>query len=274
MSLCKSIDTLSMAYLDDELADEERHELEAHLTECAACRAHLEQERADVSLVRRALVAPPASDMFRARVMRALDGEERLEQAAQRRRWYQYLLPGSAMVAAAAAIALFVGVQAPGQNNATRTATVVHQAAREGVRPMPLQVSGSQTDPWVRTTLAVAPPKFQEPNAKVLGAGEYPAGIDGHKAGFISYEINLTGNPTDAFYLSVMVIHDVNPNDWQEGQAVRLGSRIVHVVPMEDGRKVVSYVDEAGRGYLFMAPQLTVNELVWLVGRTDLVGPR
>lgn len=268
MSLCKSIDTLSMAYLDDELAGEERHELEAHLTECAACRAHLDQERADVSLVRRALVAPPASDMFRARIARALDGEERIEQAAQRHRWYQYLLPGSAMVAAAAAIALFVGVQAPSQNNATRTATVVHHAAQEGQRPLPLQVSGSQTDPWVRTTLAVAPPKFQEPNAKVLGAGEYPAGIDGHKAGFISYEVNLTGNP---FYLSVMVVHDIDPDDWQEGQPVRLGNRIVHVVPTEDGRKVVSYVDSANRGYLFMAPQLTVNELVWLVGRTDLV---
>jgi len=36
MSLCESIDTLAMAYLDDELAAEERHELEAHLTECTA----------------------------------------------------------------------------------------------------------------------------------------------------------------------------------------------------------------------------------------------
>ncbi|NVB84398.1 MAG: hypothetical protein HOV81_38845 [Kofleriaceae bacterium] len=260
-----------MAYLDDELADEERHELEAHLTECAACRAHLDQERADVSLVRRSLVAPPASDMFRARLARALDGEERIEQAAQRRRWYQYLLPGSAMVAAAAAIALFVGVQAPGQNNATRTATVVHQAAREGVRPLPLEVRGSETDPWVRTRLAVSPPRFQEPNAKVLGARELPAGIEGHQAGLISYEINLTGNP---FLLSVLVVRDVNADDWREGQAVRLGDRTVHVVSMEDGTRAVSYVDGAGRGYLFMAPQLTVNELVWLVGRTDLVGTR
>src|SRR5512143_2901233 len=111
MSLCKSIDTLSMAYLDDELAAEERHELEAHLTECATCRGQLEQERADLSMVRRALAAPPTPDLLRVRVVRALDDEDRVEQKAQRHRWYQYLLPGSAMVAAAAAIALFVGVQ-------------------------------------------------------------------------------------------------------------------------------------------------------------------
>lgn len=272
MSLCKSIDTLSMAYLDDELAEEERRELETHLTECATCRGHLDQERADLSLVRRALVAPPANDMFRARIARALDNEEKVQQAAQRRRWYQYLLPGSAMVAAAAAIALFVGVQTPGQNNATRTATVVHEAAREGTLPLPLEVRGSETGPWVQTRLAVAAPQFAEPNAKVLGARELPAGIDGHKAGLISYEVNLTGNP---FYLSVLVVNDVmGSKEWQEGQPVRLNNRTVHVLQMDDGTKVVSYVDEKGQGYLFMAPQLTVNELVWLVGRTDLVGPR
>lgn len=269
MSLCKSIDTLSMAYLDDELAGEERHELEAHLTECAACRAHLEQERADVSLVRRALVAPAAPDMLRARIARALDKEERIESAAQRRRWYQYLLPGSAMAAAAAAIALFVGVQAPGQNNATRTATVVHEAAIEGTRPMAFEVRGQETGPWLQTKLAVTPPKFSEPGAKVLGATPLLAGINGHEAAAISYEVNLTGNP---FILSVVVMRNVEPDELAEGQAVRLNNRTVHVMQSPEGVNMVSYVDAEGLGYLFMAPQLTPNQLVWLVGRTNLVG--
>ena len=85
MSLCESIDTLAMAYLDDELAGEERHELEAHLTECAACRAHLDGERIDQQLLRRALVAPPAPDLLRAKIGRALDAEDR----AALRRWTQ-----------------------------------------------------------------------------------------------------------------------------------------------------------------------------------------
>ena len=41
MSLCESIDTLAMAYLDDELASEERRELETHLHDCNACRAEV-----------------------------------------------------------------------------------------------------------------------------------------------------------------------------------------------------------------------------------------
>ena len=60
MSLCQSIDTLAMAYLDDELVSEERRELELHLLSCATCKHHVESERAEIALVRRALAPPPA----------------------------------------------------------------------------------------------------------------------------------------------------------------------------------------------------------------------
>src|SRR6185503_12894375 len=112
MSLCDSIDTLAMAYLDDELAAEERHELEAHLTECSECRAHVDGERADHALIKRALVIAPAPDLLRAKLIKALDKEDAESSRAQRRRWTQYALPASAMIAAAAAIVMFVGVQA------------------------------------------------------------------------------------------------------------------------------------------------------------------
>jgi anti-sigma factor RsiW len=268
MSLCKSIDTLSMAYLDDELAAEERHELEAHLTECASCRAHLERERTDQSLVRRALVAPAAPDLLRERLARALAREEREESRAQRRRWYQYLLPGSAMVAAAAAIVMFVGVQAPSQKHAT----TVHQAARQGTRALPLEVQGPSTGPWLRANFSptVAPPEFVEPGVQLLGARLFPGGIDGHDAAAISYQLNLNGNP---FVLSVLVVRDVGREDWQDGKAVNVNGRTVHVLEADDGTKMVSYVDDHRMGYLFIAPALSTNELVWLVGRTDLVVP-
>src|SRR4051794_14024113 len=111
MSLCSSIDTLSMAFLDDELAGEERRELELHLLECAACRAHVDAERSDLALVRGALVAPPASDLFKKRIARALDAEDAQTQQAERRRFSRYLLPGGAMMAAAAALVVFVAVK-------------------------------------------------------------------------------------------------------------------------------------------------------------------
>ncbi|HSR98341.1 MAG TPA: zf-HC2 domain-containing protein, partial [Kofleriaceae bacterium] len=104
MSLCHSIDTLAMAFLDDELAGEERRELELHLLDCASCRQHVESERADISLVRKALVVPPASAMLKARIARALDAEDVEAARRDRRRWSQWVLPGSAIAAAAAAI--------------------------------------------------------------------------------------------------------------------------------------------------------------------------
>src|SRR5215510_8498335 len=64
MTLCQSIETLSMALLDDELVAEERRELELHLLDCASCRQRVEAERADLELIRKALVAPPAAALL------------------------------------------------------------------------------------------------------------------------------------------------------------------------------------------------------------------
>src|SRR5262249_2624201 len=110
MSLCHSIDTLAMAFLDDELAAEERRELELHLLDWASCRKEVEGEGADCELVRKAGVAPPASAMLKARISRMLDAEDAEDARRERRRLSQWLLPGSAMAAAAAAILVFVGV--------------------------------------------------------------------------------------------------------------------------------------------------------------------
>jgi len=266
MSLCKSIDTLSMAYLDDELAAEERHELEAHLTECATCRAQLEQERADLSMVRRALAAPPTPDLLRARVVRTLDQEDRALQKAQRRRWSQYMLPGSAMIAAAAAIALFVGVQSDTQ----RPSASVNSAAKVTKQSLPLEVQGASTVGWMKTNFApVEPPQFTEPGAKIIGGRLLPGGIDGRDAAMVAYNVNLTGRP---FVLTVLMVRDIKDGEWTEGQAVQVNDRVMHVLRADDGNQMVSYVDANRMGYLFLAPDVPISDLVRLVGRTDLVG--
>src|SRR5258706_8716241 len=124
MSLCNSIDTLAMAFLDDELAGEERRELELHLLDCASCRQHVEGERGDIELVRKALVAPPASALLKARIARALDAEDVAVARSERRRWSQWVLPGSAMFAAAAAILAFVGVGVPSHSGSPAIADI------------------------------------------------------------------------------------------------------------------------------------------------------
>ncbi|HEY6177841.1 MAG TPA: zf-HC2 domain-containing protein, partial [Kofleriaceae bacterium] len=76
MTLCHNIETLSMAFLDDELVAEERRELELHLLDCAACRQRVDTERTEIALIRKSLVAPPASALLKARISRALDAED------------------------------------------------------------------------------------------------------------------------------------------------------------------------------------------------------
>lgn len=269
MSLCDSIDTLAMAYLDDELATEERHEVEAHLTECTGCRARLDSERAELSVIKRALVAPLPPDMFRARLTRALDGEDAAEVKEQRRRWYQYLLPGSAMIAAAAAIVLFVGTQAEPERAAGK---VAQQAARHATRTLPLEVQGASTGPWLRQHFAsVEPPRIVEPGTQLLGARLLPGAINGHDAAALSYQIRRAGT---SFTLSVLVVRDLGDDEMRDGTPMRVNNRTVYVLESTEGQAVVSYVDRNRMGYMFMAPELSVNELVWLVSRTDLVGPQ
>ncbi|HTL38444.1 MAG TPA: zf-HC2 domain-containing protein [Kofleriaceae bacterium] len=280
MSLCKSIDTLSMAYLDDELAAEERHELETHLTECAQCKSHVDQERADRSIVRKALKVGPAPDLLRARIGKALDAEDRAEQKAQRRRWYQYVLPGSAMIAAAAAIALFLGVQGESKPTASRTSAsatslrpgknVASSVTNVTRRSLPLEVQGASTGPWLRQNFApqIEPPKFLDTGADILGARLLPGGIDGHDAAMVAYNVTMNGKP---FVLTVLAVRDISSEDWTEGQVVRQNNRVMHILDTEDGNQMVSYVDKGGIGYLFLAPALSTDELVKLVGRTELV---
>jgi anti-sigma factor RsiW len=267
MSLCDSIDTLAMAYLDDELAAEERHELDTHMTECAACKGQLERERADQSVVRRALAAPPAPDMLKARIARAIAAEEAAQVKAERKRWSQYLLPGSAVIAAAAAIAVFVGVR-PSQPKVNAVAV---EAVRQQTRQLPLEVQGASTGPWLRQHFApqMEPPQLAETNSQVIGARLLPRGINGHDGALVSYEVNLTGQ---AFVLSVIAVRDVRDDEMMDGTEVAVGGRTMHVLE-EDGHTMVTYVDANHIGYMFFAPDLSANELVWLVGKTSLVGP-
>jgi len=273
MSLCKSIETLAMAYLDDELATEERHELETHLADCPSCRTHLDRERADLSMVRRALVAPPASEMLRARIARGLDEAERSE---KRGRWSKYLLPSSAMVAAAAAIALFVGAQTPMTATAPRKSShvatsVVSSAARLGRRQLPLEVQGANTGAYLHQHFAadIAPPRFEESSTELRGGRLLPNAINGHDAAALQYSINMPGRAP--FQLAVLIVRDVRGDELRDGTPVNVNNRTLYIFQTDDGLDMVSYLPRPGIAFLFMAPELTANELVGLASRVNLV---
>ncbi len=260
MSLCESIDTLSMAYLDDELAAEERRELEAHLTECSGCRSHVDAERADHALIARALAVPPAPDLLRARIARSLDGEDKAEQRAERTRWASYVLPGSAIIAAAAAIAVFVGVKPVETRDASAVAS---KAIRQINRQLPYDVQGPGVREWSVQHAGIAPPPCQ---AQQLGARATE--INGHDAMMYAYQMDVGRGP---FVLTGVVMKDVAADELDSTDETRMGRRLLHVIHDDQGHAGVTYVDDAHRGYMFFAPAIDENELLSLVN--SCLGP-
>jgi hypothetical protein len=86
MTICTSIDTLAMVYLDAELADEELRDFEMHMRECAACRGRVDAEREMIAKLRRGLATASAPGGLRARLTRDLDAEDRTQERVIRRR--------------------------------------------------------------------------------------------------------------------------------------------------------------------------------------------
>jgi anti-sigma factor RsiW len=269
MSLCQSIDTLAMAFLDDELVAEEKRELELHLLECAACRAHVESERAEIDHLRKVLVAPPAPDMLKARVARALDQEDRAVARAGRQRSIsflgQWLLPGAATIASVAAIALFFVMRPP---DPQVVGTVAKDAVRlQTKRTLPMEVQGASTGPWLRKYYepSVEPPQFYNPGIELVGARLVMVGS--HEAAMIKYIVTIGSNQYD---LAAFVIANVRGEALSGGQAIKVGDRTLYVHDA-DGSPAVTYIDEHRMGYAFTAPRLSPQELLELVVSSDLI---
>ena len=270
MSLCQSIDTLAMAFLDDELVPEERRELELHLLDCAGCRVHVDSERADLSLVRKALVAPPAPDMVKARIARALDVADREEVRAERQRSIsvvgRWFLPGAAMLAAAAAIVAFVAVR-PAEPS--RSGAVAKEVVRQQTRTMPLEVQGAGTGPWLRENFApIEPPQFRAPQLDIQLLGARLTAVSGHNAAQLRY---LVTSGKNQFTLTAVLIDDLRNDELSGGTPIKFADRTLHVHDA-NGMPAVTYVDEHHMGYAFASERLTAQELLELVVSSDLIG--
>lgn len=265
-SLCDNIELSAMMYLDDELAPEERRELELHLVDCEGCRAIVGGQCADLEMMRKALVAPPAPDVVRARLALALDAEDKQALAAGRKRWTRWLLPGSAVTAAAAAIVLFVGSGLRPVDHA-RVPAVAHEIVRQQTRPLPLEVQGPNTGPWLKQHFAaVEPPQFTEPGIQLVGARA--TAVQGHDAAELRYLVSVGVNRVS---LTAVLIANLQGDDLQGGQEVQVGRLKLHVYDA-DGQPAVTYVDENRIGYVFTSERMTPAELLSVVVRSDFIG--
>ena len=265
MTLCQSIETLSMAFLDDELVSEERRELELHLLDCAGCRERVEAERAELSMIRKALVPPPASALLKARVSRALDAEDAAEIRNERRRWSRWLLPGSAIAAAAAALLVFGGVGAP-RARSQGPADVANVVKSRG---LPLEVQGASTRAWLHDHFAaVEPPQFTDPGILLLGGRLLPNGIAKHDAALLQYLVSFG---TERLTLTAVVLKDLRGDELSDGQAWQIGDLVLRV-HNANGMPAVTYIDPNDHvGYVFASERMTADELLRLVVSTDLI---
>ncbi len=268
MSLCQSIETLAMAYLDDELAAEEQRELELHLVECRACKLHLETERAELAVLRTALVPPPAPDLVKVRIARALDQEdERIagtERQRARTRFGKWLLPGSALAAAAAALLVFISVSF--KQPQSRQLTVANEVVRQQTRSLPLEVQGASTGTWLKEHFApVEPPQFTEPGIELIGARA--TAVAGHDAALLRYLVNVGVNRVS---LTTVIITELRGDELSNGREVQIGRMTLHIHDA-DGQPAVSYVDDNHVGYVFTSERMSLKELIEVVVTSDLI---
>ena len=71
----------------------------------------------------------------------------------------------------------------------------------------------------------------------------------------------------------MLKIAGVRPEEMSDGDEVEHNKRSMRVL-RSDGHTAVTYVDASHIGYMFMADQLSADELIELIGKTGLVGPQ
>jgi hypothetical protein len=258
VNLCESIDTLAMALHDGELAGEELRDLELHLTECTPCLDHASAQATSIGSLRRKLAAPPAPELLRAKVRLGLDAEDR----AARKPVSSWLLPGAAMVAAAAALAVFVTARP-----AAKERTVDDVVATIATRSRPLEVQGAAaTSRWVERhyDANVALPTFASARVHLWGARL--TNVYDREAVQLYYRITTP----EEFTRDLQVIVFDARNMQFSGRRVDVNDRAL-LIGMNRNLAVVSYRDDRQKAYVFTSTQMSVDELVDMVGGSSLL---
>jgi anti-sigma factor RsiW len=259
--VCDSIDTLSMSYLDEELAPEEKRELELHLLECSSCRDHVQEARQEIGMLRQRLSAFPMPDLVRAKVTHSLDREDaQVRRKLYRERLSRWALPGTSIVAAAAALLVFVFL--PSQQGTRSLSTVV--ASRQA---QPFQITGAATGPWLEQQIAgTVAPSF-DPGVELMGGSV--SQVDARTVAHLVYEVGTTGRQRFQLEAFLFAAHSIELN---VGRAVATDSgRVLYVSSLDDGRPAITYVDEKGVGYVFISSDFSQRALLFLVLTSELI---
>ena len=256
--LCDSIETLAMTFLDGELAGGEARDLELHMVECGPCRGHLDQAAGDHARRRRRLAPPPPPELLRARVLRALDDEDR----RARKPLSTWALPGGAALAAVAALAVFIGLPRTTPQDPAVDKEVVGTVTRN----RPLEVSGPAVEPFVRDNLDrnLTLPVFY--TGKVQSVGARISRVLDRDAAALNYRVDLGRGSVE---IAMVVILDARGLAWP-GEAREVGGRTLWL-SQEQGWSVVKLRDRKQHGFVFVSAGLDVEALADLVGQSSLI---
>ena len=174
-------------------------------------------------------------------------------------------LPGSAILAAAAALLVFLG----GGSAHPSGSVALTDVAKQQTHALPLEVQGASTGPWLRRNFApVEPPQFTGPGIELVGARLLPNGIANRDAALLQYLVTIG---SERVVLTAVVLKDLHDDFLSGGQAYRAGELELHL-HNANGMPAVTYVDPSDNvGYVFASERLTAEELIRLVGSTDLI---
>ncbi len=261
---CSDIETLVHTYLDGELADHDLDEFEEHTSECAACRARLEEEIEFRNDLRRRLAPPRPPEELRGRLMAALDREDAVAARAERSRRFSWVLPGAATLAAAAALLLFVQAQT---QTPVAHVPVTYDAVKSHLHQQPIEVQGaSAVSPWIKQHFepTVEAPRFSSSDISLRGARL--SHLRGRDAAQLFYQIDHNHRR------HAMQVHILDGANLDLGGAVKrhIGGRDLWV-DNELGYSVVTYKDPSdGMAYVFTS-DMSGRELLDLVVGSDLL---
>lgn len=271
--LCDSIDTLSMAYLDDELAAEELRDLELHLIDCAECRAFVDGERVAIAELRRKLAPPAMPDLVRARLIATLDTEDAIVSREERgQRFASWLLPGVASVVAVAALSVFVvmnvlGRGAPG--TAQPQPSIAEQVVQQQMKSPRIAPSMRPPSPGVSGQFEAVGPLDSATGPTIEKVASWDSRFRDREVATQLFQVTLTNGDALAVQASVF---DATGMDLTGGECERVRTSGLDLcVGYGNGAAIVIYQSANNLGYVFSTSDMTVDALVSIVAGEDLV---
>jgi len=273
---CSDIGSLIQMYLDGELTDRDLHDFEHHVATCEPCRGELERETEFHQEMGRQLAPPPAGDLLRRRIQQALDAEDAASSRVSRRARWNWVLPGAAMVAAAAALIVFATDQLTPSlrvaEPAPQVAEVqVQQHKFSSTRPVPQPVTPTpvlevpRVDDVGVNSISMAHAARDFSGLAVTLRGFQPTELSGRPAALFAYDVVANAR---RYRMAVFVVN-AEDLDLRTRSSITIDGRQLSVLDHADGR-AFAYRTSRNIGYVFVS-DMDENTLIGVVANSGLL---